>query len=179
LKPIDEFNIENCTNLGTFIKVHGIKGELLLKCTTKFPKKTKSLFVEINKQLIPFFIEKDGLRTFSDETVLIKLEEIGHEDKAREFVGLEVYLPKSSTKEKIDNEFELKDLIEFQVHVPDIGQIGIIQDFIEIPQNPLIQLFHNESEILIPLNSIKILNIDIDNKIVEMNIPEGILDVNA
>ena len=82
---------ESCFQLGTFIRKVGTDGRLLLQLDTDNPQaylKTESIFVEINKRLVPFFIQSFRLQPSS--TAHISLQDIGNNEEAEMFIGCDV-----------------------------------------------------------------------------------------
>ena len=53
--------VDHCFELGKTLRPHGTKGELLIGLAVDKPEhyiKKESVFIEINKKLVPFFIKK-------------------------------------------------------------------------------------------------------------------------
>ncbi len=168
----------DCAFLGTFIKLHGVKGELVLKIDNEYfdSDEMESIFVEFDKQLIPFFIAEEGLRFKNNEHLLIKLQDIETEKQTKEFIGKDAYISKEYVIIPEVDDSDISQLIGFEAFSTQ-GVIGEIASIIEIPKNPLLQVFNNGKEILVPMNALQINNIDFDTKRVEMTIPEGLLDI--
>ena len=55
------------------------------------------------------------------------------------------------------------------------GDIGVIQEVIEMPQQEMALIQYDGREVLIPLNQHFITNIDETGKTVNVNLPEGLL----
>ena len=71
-------------------------------------------------------------------------------DNVREFVQTELYLPLSNLPKLTGNRFYFHEVIGFKVIDDRLGEIGICKDFMELTNNPLMQVDHDGSEILIP-----------------------------
>ena len=66
---------DDCFLVGRFIKTHGFKGELNIKLDVDYPEeysKMESTFVEINKELVPFFFESFRLKQNGIATVKVE-----------------------------------------------------------------------------------------------------------
>ena len=84
-----------CFLLGYISKSSGIKGELIANLDVDEPlhyKKMESVFLEINGELVPFFICKITIRP-ANSTALIQLEDVIDNEQAKKLIGSEIYLP--------------------------------------------------------------------------------------
>ena len=71
-----------------------------------------------------------------------------------------------------------EDFIGYNIIVGDNVLIGAIVDFDDTTDNALfIVKNQNDTEFFIPIADDFIVDIDIDNKIMTMNLPEGLLDL--
>jgi len=74
---------DECFYLGKIAKKFSFKGEVLIYLDTDEPEMyedLESVFVEFNKNLIPFFIEKVALH--KGDVLLVKLAEVDSEEDA-------------------------------------------------------------------------------------------------
>ena len=56
---------ENCQKIGTIIKAHGVKGELIVQFDVEIfetLRETESIFIEIDGYLVPFFLKASALK---------------------------------------------------------------------------------------------------------------------
>ena len=84
----------NCFHLGYVAKLHGFKGEVSLFLDVTNPSDYDDLemiFVDLNDQLTPFFIEHSKIR--NNGYLTVKLENIDSEIAAKRIVRRKVYLP--------------------------------------------------------------------------------------
>ena len=70
-----------------------------------------------------------------------------------------------------------KKYVNFEIHDKILGKIGIIEEIIEYPQQEMAAIKFQEKEVLIPLNEQLILTIDAENKVIEMDLPDGLLEL--
>ncbi len=81
---------EDCFYLGKIAKTHGLKGEVTLKVEADDPSaylEMKHFFLEINKVLTPFFVEKI---TMSGDKFFIAIQDMKTIEAAQHLVGKSV-----------------------------------------------------------------------------------------
>jgi 16S rRNA processing protein RimM len=170
---------ENSFFLAKVFKTHGINGSVFVKFDaddTQQYNELESVFLEINKKLIPFFIE--DIRVVSEDNAIIKFWDVNSEQDALEIIGAALYLPDSFLPQLLDNKdyyfHELKGL-----RVVDIkrGDIGIAVDVIEYPHHKVLEVDKDGTEILIPISDEIILSIERKDNKLNVNCPEGLLEV--
>jgi 16S rRNA processing protein RimM len=69
-------------------------------------------------------------------------------------------------------------LTDYNVVDKTAGELGQITDLIESTEQALLQVDHNGDEILIPFVEDFIVKIDKRKKILYLNLPEGLIDLN-
>ncbi|MBD5232737.1 MAG: 16S rRNA processing protein RimM [Bacteroidales bacterium] len=172
---------DKLTALGTFAKPHGIKGEIAAALdmeTAEILLAPGHLFVELDGLMVPFTIL--GVRPKSSETVLLTLKGIADEKQAGALTGKDIMLETELVPEDADaaEGFYLDDLIGFAV-VADGTEVGTIEDYDDSTVNVLFKVKTADGrEILIPADDNLIEDIDTDNKIIEMSLPEGLLELD-
>ena len=85
---------EDCFYLGKIVKKYSFKGELLVKLDTDDPSiytKMESVFIDKNKSLIPFFIERSSLH--KSTLLRVKFEDIDSEEDADKLLKSELIYP--------------------------------------------------------------------------------------
>ena len=169
---------EECFYLGTIVKKYSFKGELLIKLDTDNPEmytKMESVFVEQNKNLIPFFIKDCSLH--KSELLRIRFEEVNTEEDANSLIGSDLYLPLDLLPELSGNQFYYHEVIGFNVNDQNHGPIGTISGINEQTAQALFEIDHDGKQILIPIHDEIVKNIDRVNKVITIEAPEGLIDL--
>jgi len=169
---------EDCFYLGKVIKKYSFKGELLIKLDTDDPEiyeGMESVFVEIDKNLIPFFIEKSVLH--KSTLLRVKFEDITTEKDAEALLGAHLYLPLELLPKLTGNKFYYHEVIGFTVIDTHHGKIGIITGVNDTTAQALFEIDNSKTKILIPILDEFIEKVDRSNKIIFINAPEGLIDL--
>ncbi len=171
---------EQLIKIGQTVKPHGIYGEITLVTDFDIAEIVFSCFVfELDGIFVPFFAE--SIRNKKSNTFLIKFEGLQSEVEVSDLSNMDVYVLKSEFDENIelDNDgMYAEDFIGYNIIVGDNVLIGAIVDFDDTTDNALfIVKNQNDTEFFIPIADDFIVDIDIDNKIMTMNLPEGLLDL--
>ncbi len=95
----------------------------------------------------------------------------------REFVQTDMYLPLSSLPKLTGNRFYFHEVIGFKVIDDRLGEIGTCKEFMELTNNPLMQVDHDGTEILIPASQQFVTKVDRENKTLYVTTPEGLVDL--
>lgn len=169
---------EDCFYLGKIAKKFSFKGEVLLYLDTDEPElyeEMESVFVEFNKNLVPFFIESSSL--YKNDFLRVKFEDVDSEADADEIMGCGVYLPLSMLPKLEGNQFYFHEVIGFEVVDKRLGAVGIIQSINDSTAQPLFEVLNGTTEILIPMIDNFLVEIDRKNKKVIMDLPEGLIEM--
>lgn len=169
---------EECFYLGKIAKKFSFKGELLAYLDTDEPElyeKMESVFVELNKNLVPFFIENSSLH--KNDFLRIKFEDVNTEEDADELIGRELYLPLSFLPKLEGNQFYYHEVIGFEIEDQRLGMVGKIVSVNDSTAQPLFEVLNGEVEMLIPMIDQFLVKVDRENKRVIMNLPEGLVEM--
>jgi len=169
-------SISNTFHWANLVKPHGFSGQIFLALLEPGKwkiKKMSAVFIDFNGNLVPFFVEKIQLQSNS---AIIKLEGVDTEDEARKMMGKSLFLDNSYKPKKISSH-GFDELSGFQVWDRNEGMLGIIKEIEEYPQQFIAVMSYKNQEILFPLNEFVIIGVDQIKKVLEVNLPEGLLDV--
>lgn len=169
---------EECFYLGKIAKKFSFKGEVLIYLDTDEPElyeNMESVFVEFNKNLVPFFIENSSLH--KNDFLRVRFEDVNNEEEADKIIGLPVYLPLKMLPKLTGNKFYFHEVIGFKVEDKRLGIVGEIQSINDTTAQPLFEVLNGEVEILIPMIDHFLVKIDRENKKVIMDLPEGLIEM--
>jgi 16S rRNA processing protein RimM len=74
-------------------------------------------------------------------------------------------------------EFYDHEILQFVVMDEKEGRLGVVEQVIDLPSNPLLQIMDGEKEILVPLIPGLVSRVNRKDKILEINSPEGLIEL--
>ncbi len=169
---------KTCAKIGYLHKPHGINGGLVLNFEEDFEEsiaEARLFFIEIDGLLVPFFPEKDTINIRSAKSAFVKFDWITDEKKAKELAGNSVYL-KLEDIIQIEETFKTHSLIGFTVEDANNLKIGIITEINDYSGNIVLTIESWADEILVPYNENLTIQLDKKNKLIQIEIPEGLID---
>lgn len=143
---------EDCFYLGKIAKKFSYKGEVLIYLDTDEPElyeNMESVFVEVNKHLVPFFIISSSLH--KNSFLRVRFEDINNEEDADNIMNNEIYLPLSELPELEGNQFYFHEIIGFTAEDKRLGDIGTITGVNDSSAQPLFEIKKGDIEILVPM----------------------------
>ena len=167
---------EEVYKIGVINKPHGVKGEVSFTFTDDIFDRVDCdyLILLMDGILVPFFIEEYRFR--SDNSALVKFEDVDTAEKARMFTNVEVFFPMKYVEEQ-DEVTSWNYFVGFEVNDVNYGILGRIVDVDDATINVLFVIEKEDgSEILLPAHEEFILDIDHKKKCVKVDIPEGLLE---
>lgn len=170
--------MENYISIGKLSKPHGLSGALVflldieLQDEENFPP---HLFVEKKGIYSPLFVHSYSLN--EDMSGYIQFEEINSRTDAAPLTGKEIFLREDEIEKYFsDNEEGYEALIGFTLYDNDI-KIGEIIDVEEMPMQVMAVVRIGEDEHLVPLTDDWVIEIKEDEKVIVLDLPEGLLDI--
>ncbi|WP_418638050.1 ribosome maturation factor RimM [Winogradskyella sp.] len=169
---------EDCFYLGKIVKKYSFKGELLAKLDTDEPDLYDNLdavFIDLRGNLVPFFIEASQLH--KSDLLRLKFEDVDTEADADALIKTELYLPLDLLPKLDGDKFYFHEVIGFTVKDKNFGDVGILKDINDSTAQALFEIDRDGVEILIPMNDEFIGKVDRKHKTIEVNTPEGLIDL--
>lgn len=169
----------DCFQLGQIVKAHGFKGELISQWDVDSPSaylNIKEIYVEINGKLVHFDIDK--IKLLEKNNSLIKIKGIDDEEMASALLNSKLYLPLTYLPELSDTQFYYHEIVNYHVIDTEKGNIGKILRVLDMPQQAILEIQHESGkEILIPVTDEIIKKVNRSEKKLEIEAPEGLIDI--
>ena len=165
---------EEVYKIGKLGKTHGVKGEISFLFDDDVFDRVDAdyLMLMVDGILVPFFMEEYRFR--SDTTAIVKFEDIDTQERARELTGCDVWFPRALA-DSDDGTITWAAIVGFDIVDANSGKpVGRIAS---VDDTTLNILFCLEDGRLIPASEDLITGIDKENRIITINIPEGLLDL--
>ena len=163
--------------IGKFVAAHGVKGELVLK--HELGKKTslkglQTVFIEERKNsFLPWFIEAAKMK--NEEEVLIKLDGVSTREAALKLTQKEVWLTEADAKRYSAKSSPI-NLLGYTI-INNKERIGEIREIIEQPHQLLCRVEMKGKEVLIPLHENFLQGINHEKRQVNVDLPEGLIEI--
>jgi|SRR5690606_15972526 len=163
--------------IGYISKTRGLKGEVQLFFEFDDYKSLDLgvLFLQINGKLVPYFVERSTV--LPNRTAYLFFEDVDHIDNAQALVRKQVYLPHEKLPKRDPDDFRFTDLKGYTVSDRTHGLLGEITEVHQYPQQYVAAVMHKGNEVLFPLTDEWLLSIDRENNTIEVDLPDGLIDI--
>ena len=181
---------DNLQQVAQVLKSNGTDGELVMSFRDIAPEDInlkEPVFIYFDGLPVPFFIESFTKR--GNSKALVHLTGIHSSEDVEEIAGKAVYIEEDNLPELSLEEDGFAALVGWTLLTPvgnfstslemtedvEITEVGEITEFIDIPNNPCIEVETENGAVMIPLHEDLILSVDPDNQEIIMQIPAGLI----
>ncbi len=184
---------DNLQQIAQVLKSNGTDGELVMGFREIAPEDInlqEPVFIIFDGLPVPFYIESFTKR--GNSKALVRLTDINSMEDVEEIAGKAVYLEEDSLPEMSLEEDGYAALIGWILLTPaacqtqsgeaaeindktEFIEVGEISDFIDIPNNPCLEVETENGAVMIPLHEDLILSVDPEYQELIMQIPAGLL----
>ena len=110
--------------------------------------------------------------------VIFKFKGVDTISDAEKLRGADVLIPIGERAEIPEGEYYQSDLVGCQVIGQDGQELGVVEGWQETGGTPLVEVKKNDGkELLIPFAKSIFTKIDLDRRRIDVNLPEGLLDL--
>ena len=169
--------------IGHYNKPHGVAGEISATVDVDWEllRELSCLVSDIDGIFVPFFV--NAIRPKSGDTVLLTIDGIENEKDVASLVNRDIYaLKREYRQESIDADadgYPLDFFIGFELQDSDGSRVGGITDVDEQTENAIFIVDRDGSDLMVPATDDLIVEFDVDKKLMVMDLPTGLLDLNG
>ena len=186
---------ENLQQIAQVLKSNGTDGELVMGFREIAPEDInlkEPVFIIFDGLPVPFYIESFAKR--GNTKALVRLTDICSMEDVEEIAGKPVYIEADNLPEMSLEEDGYAALVGWTVLTPcrivdgvpilinnsatedaELCEVGEIADFMDIPNNPCIEVETENGAVMIPLHEDLILSLDPEYQEIIMQIPSGLI----
>ena len=165
---------ESRVRLGAIVKPHGRRGEVRVASHFDPPQDLEEVFLVTESGVAPRRVE--GIRSHSG-TLLLKIEGVDSRPAAEELRGLEIQVSRDAMPELAPNSFYLEDLMGCRVVTEDGRDLGEVAGFLDGGFNQVLRIQGESGEWLLPAARDIIVEVRLDEKLLRVDPPEGLVDL--
>ena len=173
---------EELIAIGHFNKPHGVAGEIsaTVDVDVDVLNSLSCLVSDIDGIYVPFFI--NACRPKTAETVLLTIDGVDDEREVARLVNKDIYALKRDYSQASDEAeadgYPLDYFIGFELQDSDGSRVGEITDVDEQTENAIFIIDRDGDELMVPASDDLIVEFDIDKRVMVMDLPDGLLDMN-
>lgn len=171
--------MDSFVEIGRLGKPHGVDGALKVFIEEPFwPsfQEAPVVFLELRGGKVPHFIGE--IREAN--ALLVVFDEVDTREAAVELAGKSVYLRSADILPSAGRNATMADYLQYVGYtIVDrvAGLVGVVEDVLELPQQYVAVVPYQGREVLIPLNDQLLLAVDEGARLLEMDLPEGLLEL--
>ena len=160
--------------VGRIGRAHGVQGEATIELRTDDPEIRFAVGQTVT--LADGRSLKISGNRWHNQILLLSFSGINDRNQIEELRDQLLYA-EVDTNSTEPGEYHFQQLIGSQVVLPDGSNLGLVTEILQLPGQDLLSVGSQKGEVLIPMVKQIIISIDVDKKIIKINPPEGLLDV--
>ena len=172
---------DNLQQIAQVLKSNGTDGELVMGFREIAPEDInlqEPVFIVFDGLPVPFYIESFSKR--GNTKALVRITGICSMEDVEEIAGKAVYIEEDQLPEMSLEDDGYAALVGWMLLTPAedeeaLIEVGEITDFLDIPNNPCIEVETENGAVMIPLHEDLILSVDPEYQEIIMQIPAGLI----
>ena len=165
---------KNLIEIGCFVGVHGIKGEVKLKSFTEIPENIfsfREIFTETSENPIKLKLIRKLKQIF-----VCKIENVETRTDAENFKGLKLLISRKSLPKLTNNEFYHSDLLNFEVYNLNKESFGKVISLEDFGAGLLVEVKKNNKTFYLPMGKNFLKKIDYKDKQIILDLEKDLIE---
>lgn len=173
---------EELIAIGHYNKPHGVAGEIsaTIDVDLEVLQQLSCLVSDMDGIFVPFYV--NACRPKSSETFLLTIDGFNSEQEVSRLVNRDIFALKREFQQESEDAdadgYPLDFFIGFDLQDSDGTRVGTITDVDEQTENAIFIISRDDEEIMVPASDDLIVEFDLDKKLMVMDLPKGLLDLN-
>ncbi len=168
--------MEQQLQVGIISSTHGVKGEVKVFPTTddanRF-KQLKEVILDTGKERL--LLEIEGVKFFK-QFVILKFKGYDNINDIEKYKGKSLYVNREHAVKLKKDEYFVADLLGIKLIDEDENEVGTMTDYMETGANDVYTITMKDGrELLLPAIKQCILHVDIEQRVMQVHILEGLL----
>ncbi len=163
--------------IARIVKTRGLQGETVADILTDFPERFENLervfAVFENKEVSELEIEKFR---FHQKRILLKFVGIDSPEAAENLRNAEICVPEDEAVELEEGEFFDWELEGCHVETVEGEKIGTVKELMRTGGTEILVVIGEKKEFLVPFAETICTEVDVINKLIRVDAPEGLLE---
>ncbi|CAN5492524.1 ribosome maturation factor RimM [soil metagenome] len=168
---------EDLVTIAKTVKARGLRGELVADLLTDFPERFDNLerifAVCADGKTAELEIEKFW---FQKNRVILKFKGIDSIEAAETWRNCDICIPETEAVELEEDEFFDWELEDCQVETLGGEKLGKVQELMRTGGTEILVVKGAEKEYLIPFAETICVEVDVENKLIRVDAPKGLLE---
>jgi 16S rRNA processing protein RimM len=168
---------EDLVAIAKTVRTRGLRGELVAEILTDFPERfdeTEKVFAVLpNGERRALEIENSW---FQKERVILKFAGVDSIEAAEVFINAEICVPESEAVTLEEGEFFDWELIGCAVETVEGEPVGTVKEIMRTGGTENLVVAGAEKDYLIPFAETICPQVDVENKLIRVDLPDGLLE---
>ena len=164
--------------IGKIVNTHGIRGEVKVVPWTDYPEffeEIEWVYVKVGNDLKKLHIESIK---YQKNNVILKIKEISSIEEAEKYKNIILLIDREMAGELPEGTYYICDLIGLDVQTEEGQNLGKIDDVLSTGSNDVYIVKNSDGkELLIPALKDVLKKVDLDNNLMVVKLPEGLIDI--
>ncbi len=161
--------------VGKIVNTHGLRGEVKIVTWTDYPEVFENLeyvYAKKKKEELKLFIKQIK---YQKNNIIVKFSEINSIDEAETFKNCVLTAEREMLGELPEGTYYIADLIGCEVFDEEDKHLGKVSDVFNTGASDIYAVSAPErKDLLIPVTDETVISVDIENKKIIVNLPEGL-----
>ncbi|MCI5605571.1 MAG: ribosome maturation factor RimM [Clostridia bacterium] len=160
---------------GKIVNTHGLRGEVKLIAWTDYPEDFEDIeYVYVKRKTGNEILHISSIK-YQKNNLIVKFSEIKDINEAEKYKNQIVYVERDMLGELPEGVHYIADLIGSKIVALDGDEIGIVADVFNTGANDIYDVKREgKKNLLIPVIDDVVKNIDVENKIITVEMMEGL-----